>query len=175
MGAALWLWGVGFSLQGLLLVWSTGSGCMDFTSCSAQDQLLYGMWDLPGPGIELVSLPLQGEFLTTGPPGKPSPADLFKDPLSKDSPMSRVLGIRILGYSTSTPESRADTIQHIKLTGQEVCIGTVQPSSSLKKKSLLCRRLSPIPQTQALEGISTGPTSTCQSLFLTSSKARISS
>ena len=28
------------------------------------------MWDLPGPGIELVS-PFQGGFLTTGPPGKP--------------------------------------------------------------------------------------------------------
>ena len=29
------------------------------------------MWDLPGPGIKLVSLALQGRFLTTGPPGKP--------------------------------------------------------------------------------------------------------
>ena len=34
-------------------------------SCSA------GMWDLPGPGIEPVSLALQRGFLTTGPPGKP--------------------------------------------------------------------------------------------------------
>ena len=31
------------------------------------------MWDLTGPGIEPVSLALQGRFLTTGPPGKPSP------------------------------------------------------------------------------------------------------
>ena len=30
------------------------------------------MWDLPGPGIEPVILALQGGFLTTGPPGKPS-------------------------------------------------------------------------------------------------------
>ena len=29
------------------------------------------MWDLPGPGIEPVSLALQGRFLTTGPPQKP--------------------------------------------------------------------------------------------------------
>jgi len=29
------------------------------------------MWDLPGPEIEQVSPTLQGEFLTTGPPGKP--------------------------------------------------------------------------------------------------------
>ena len=30
------------------------------------------LWNLPAPGIKLVSLPLQGGFLTTGPPGKPS-------------------------------------------------------------------------------------------------------
>ena len=29
------------------------------------------MWDLPGPGMELMSLALQGRFLTTGKPGKP--------------------------------------------------------------------------------------------------------
>ena len=29
------------------------------------------MWDLPEPGLELVSLALQGRFLTTGPSGKP--------------------------------------------------------------------------------------------------------
>ena len=29
------------------------------------------MLDLPGPGIELVSSALQGEFLTTGPEKKP--------------------------------------------------------------------------------------------------------
>ena len=28
------------------------------------------MWDLPGPGIEPVSLALQGQFLTAEPPGK---------------------------------------------------------------------------------------------------------
>ena len=30
----------------------------------------HGMWNLPGPGIELMSLALASEFLTTGPPGK---------------------------------------------------------------------------------------------------------
>ena len=34
------------------------------------DQLLCGMWDLPGPGIGPVSPALASEFLTTGPPGK---------------------------------------------------------------------------------------------------------
>ena len=33
------------------------------------------MWDPPGPGIEPMSLALQGRFLTSGPPGKP--LDLF--------------------------------------------------------------------------------------------------
>ena len=28
------------------------------------------MWDLPGPGLELVSPALAGGFLTTAPPGK---------------------------------------------------------------------------------------------------------
>ena len=38
--------------------------------CDALVWLLLGMRDLPGPGIELESLALQGGFLTTGPPGK---------------------------------------------------------------------------------------------------------
>ena len=37
----------------------------------ARAQLPYSTWDLPGPGIEQMFLALQGEFLTTGPPGKP--------------------------------------------------------------------------------------------------------
>ena len=40
-------------------------------SCGSQAQLLRGMWDLPGSGIELVSLALAGGFFTTEPPGKP--------------------------------------------------------------------------------------------------------
>ena len=35
------------------------------------------MWNLPGPGIELISPVSQGKFLTTGPPGKPFPILLF--------------------------------------------------------------------------------------------------
>ena len=35
-------------------------------------QLLRGMWDLPGPGLEPVSSALAGGFSTTAPPGKPS-------------------------------------------------------------------------------------------------------
>ena len=40
-------------------------------SSGSQASLLCGRWDLPGPGIELVSPALAGELFTTEPPGKP--------------------------------------------------------------------------------------------------------
>ena len=39
--------------------------------CGSRAQLLRGMWDLPGPGLEPVSPALAGRFSTTAPPGKP--------------------------------------------------------------------------------------------------------
>ena len=39
-------------------------------------QLPHGMWDLPKPEIEFMSLALAGGFLTTGPPEKPPIASL---------------------------------------------------------------------------------------------------
>ena len=41
-----------------------------FSSRGIQAQLPLGMWNLPRPGIEPVSLGLEGGFLTTGLPGK---------------------------------------------------------------------------------------------------------
>ena len=41
------------------------------SSCGSWTQLLPGMWDLPRPGLEPVSLELEGRFSTTAPPGKP--------------------------------------------------------------------------------------------------------
>ena len=41
------------------------------SSCGSRAQLLYGMWDLPRPGLEPVSPALAGRFSTTAPPGKP--------------------------------------------------------------------------------------------------------
>ena len=41
------------------------------SSCGPQALLLHSMWDLPGSGIELVLLALQGGFSTTEPQGKP--------------------------------------------------------------------------------------------------------
>ena len=90
------LWCTGFSLWQLLLFRSTGSRCVGFrscgifscsgaralgawasavvvhglSSCGSRAQLLHGMWDLPGPGLEPVSPSLAGGFLTTAPPGK---------------------------------------------------------------------------------------------------------
>ena len=43
------------------------------SSCGAWTQLLRGMWDRPGPGLEPVSPALAGGFLTTVPPGKSLP------------------------------------------------------------------------------------------------------
>ena len=40
------------------------------------------MGNLPGPGIKLVSLALQSEFLITGPPGKPSKSVLIMGQLA---------------------------------------------------------------------------------------------
>ena len=63
----------GFSLQWLLLLRSTGFRRVGFSSCGTRAQLLRGMWDLPGPGIEPMSPALAGGFLTTAPPGKSHP------------------------------------------------------------------------------------------------------
>ena len=52
---------------------SCGSRALErrLSSFGELDQLLCGMWDLPGPGLEPVSPALAGRFLTTVPPGKP--------------------------------------------------------------------------------------------------------
>ena len=47
------------------------------SSCGARAQLLCSMWDLPGPGLEPMSLALAGGFLTTAPPGKPDQLYIF--------------------------------------------------------------------------------------------------
>ena len=51
---------------------SCGSQALEhsLSSCGARVQLLHGIWDLPGPGLEPVSPALAGRFLTTAPPEK---------------------------------------------------------------------------------------------------------
>ena len=41
-----------------------------FSSCGTQAWLPHGLWDVPGPGIEVVFPALQGKLLIIGPPGK---------------------------------------------------------------------------------------------------------
>jgi len=67
------LWRARFSSRWHLLLRRMGSGCMGFSSCGVWAYLFLGMWNLPGAGIEPVSSALPGGFLTTEPPGKPSP------------------------------------------------------------------------------------------------------
>ena len=40
-------------------------------SCGKWAYLLHNMWDLPRPGVKLMSPALAGEFFTTESPGKP--------------------------------------------------------------------------------------------------------
>ena len=52
-------------------------------------KLFRGMWDLPGPGIEPVCLPLlAGRFLSTGPPGKSRSRSLEAKPCVSDGVLS---------------------------------------------------------------------------------------
>ena len=71
-----------FSLQWLLLLWSTSSRHTGFSSCGSQAllhmlntcgarvYLLHSMWDLPRPGVKPVSPALASGFFTTEPQGK---------------------------------------------------------------------------------------------------------
>ena len=47
------------------------------SSWRARAQLLHGMWDLPGPGLEPVSSVLAGGFLSTAPPGESLLTDFY--------------------------------------------------------------------------------------------------
>ena len=62
----------GFSCSGTwaLAVWASVVAACGLRSCHTLVYLFHGIWDPPGPVIELVSTGLQGGFLTTG-PGKP--------------------------------------------------------------------------------------------------------
>ena len=43
---------------------------MGLSSCGAQAELPWGMWDLPRPGVKPMSPALASKFLTTEPPAK---------------------------------------------------------------------------------------------------------
>ena len=87
MGATLYLWCAGFSLQWLLLLWGRGSRACGRSSCSspALDHRINGSGAraacgvLAGPGIELVFPALAGGFLSIVPPEKPPVRILISD------------------------------------------------------------------------------------------------
>ena len=64
--------GTGFSWQWLLLLQGMGPRVHGFGGWGPRAYLPLSMGDLSGPGIEPVSSALQGRFLTSGPPEKPS-------------------------------------------------------------------------------------------------------
>ena len=70
---------MGFPLQWLLLLQSTGSRACGLSSCDAQALLPHSMWDLSGPGVEPVppALAPPGKWLTIEPPGKSQGVYLF--------------------------------------------------------------------------------------------------
>ena len=49
-------------VHGFQWLWLTGSRCVGFSSCGTRAQLLCGVWDLPGSGLEPVSPALAGGF-----------------------------------------------------------------------------------------------------------------
>ena len=53
------------------LVAEQGLQACRLSSCGARAELLPGIWNLPGSGIEPVSPALASRFFTTEPPGKP--------------------------------------------------------------------------------------------------------
>ena len=65
------LWWVGFTLPGLLWLWSSGSGALppavlaQGLRCGTGALVACSTWDLPRPGIKPVAPALTGEFLTT--------------------------------------------------------------------------------------------------------------
>ena len=71
------------------------------SSCGAWAQLLRGMWDLPGPGLEPVSPALAGRFLTTVPRGKSQPGILQK--CKSPGPLLGLLNQKLSGGPSNEP------------------------------------------------------------------------
>ena len=48
--------------EGYFSCWAWASHCNGFSYCGARASLLCGIWDLPGPGIKLMTPTLAGGF-----------------------------------------------------------------------------------------------------------------
>ena len=85
LGLCCWAWAFySWGERGLLSVYSMWTSYWSSLSCygsralglqasvvAAHGLVAPGMWDLPGPGIKMVFLPLKGGFLTTDHEGSP--------------------------------------------------------------------------------------------------------
>ena len=119
----LQLWCMCFSLCWLLCAAERGLQARRLRSCGAQTQLLQGIWCLPGPGIEPMSLALASRFLTTGPPGKPTPVFL---PGMKSHGQRSLTGYTIHGVTKeldTTQQLSTSTNSSYLLTLCSVCPG----------------------------------------------------
>ena len=68
----LLIWWLLTVAHGLLGMQAAVVAALRLGRCSTWDLLLCGTWDLPRRGIEPMYPAMAGQFLTTGPPGKPS-------------------------------------------------------------------------------------------------------
>ena len=111
-------------------------------------QRLHGMWDLPGPGIKLVSPALAGGFWTTGPPGK-SPVYLKK----KKPQLFIYLTVSSLSWGT----------WYLCWVTQNLSLQCIEGSMGLHESPIACGILIPWagikPNSPSLQGgfLTTGP------------------
>ena len=82
------------------------------------------MWDLPGPGLELVSPSLAGRFLTTAPPGSPIIIALLN--------MNYLMAVVIMKTPVDLNWKLQDTILNKKQTADDTnCIVSVKFNQQL--------------------------------------------
>ena len=79
-GGFSWEWAIG---QVAKVSWGSWDLEYKLNCCGSRAKLLYRMWALPRPGIELVAPALAGRSSTTGPPGKPFWCPLYPASLKR--------------------------------------------------------------------------------------------
>ena len=130
-GATLWLWRMGFILQWLLFLQSMAleSGFSSYSSCGARAQLLCGMWDLPGPGIKVVSCPLHWQVDS-------EPVDHQGSP---QSTLKKYIYVYLLDCIQSQLRYMVSLLKNLSLQ----CIDSQEGSMGLHESSMACGILIP--------------------------------
>ena len=121
-----------FSWWWLLSLWSTVSrACrlqqLQFLgsehrlgSCGTRAQLLYSLWDLPGPGVEPVSPALASGFFTTEPPEAPTSFHL-KDVLLIRGSLEHIFSFFSYAWMLRTANKKLFSFYHshiVRIIGQ---------------------------------------------------------